>query len=213
MTVKYFTCNAFQENSYLLHDEQGHGMIIDPGFSSAAERAELERYLADRGVEPVALVNTHCHIDHVLGLPWVVERFGLPFWAHAGDEPMLVRTAQVAAAYGLDFEGDVPPIARHLREGDTLELGLERLEVLHVPGHSPGSVVLLNRARKWLVGGDVLFQGSIGRTDLPGGNHQQLLDGIRSKLLCLPDDFVVYAGHGEPTTIGRERRLNPFLRF
>ena len=161
-------------------------------------------------LKPVRLINTHCHIDHVLGNAWVLKQYGLYPEAHRGEIPVLQSCERVAQMYGIPYIPS-PPIASFLEAGDTISLGDQLLDVLFCPGHSPASICLYWKAGKLIIAGDVLFHRSIGRTDLPGGDYDTLIESIETQLMVLEDDVTVYPGHGIPTTIGDERRFNPFL--
>lgn len=210
MEISIFTFNAFQENTYILHDETLECVIIDPGCSNSAEEAELDNYIASRSLKPVKLVNTHCHIDHVLGNKYVMEKYGIQLHSHKGETPVLQANVQVAAMYGLDYAPS-PEIDVFLEEGESLSFGNTTLEILFTPGHSPASLSFFHRPSKQLIAGDVLFQGSIGRTDLPGGDFDTLIKSIKSKYYPLGDEVIVYPGHGPSTTIIEEKIRNPFL--
>lgn len=208
--IKSFTFNPFQENSYLVHDDSGTAVLIDPGCHNAAERSELEDYIAAKTLKVVNLLNTHCHIDHVLGNAWAKKRFGIPLWIHRQEIPVLKSVEVYAPNYG--FHGYESAEADHfLEEGQLFKIGEESLKVLFVPGHAPGHVVFYHEESGQCIGGDTLFKGSIGRTDLPGGNHDLLLEKIKSELFSLPDRTIVYPGHGPETTIGFEKVYNPFV--
>jgi hydroxyacylglutathione hydrolase len=211
--VHYFTFSPFAENSYILYDESKECIIIDPGCYTDAERETLNRYISDKGLNPVRLINTHCHIDHVFGNRYVSETYNLPLEIHEGEIPVLESLAMVAQMYGIPDvqQSPDPDPDKFIREGDVIEFGNSKLEVLFTPGHSPASVSFYNREDNFLIGGDVLFEGSIGRTDLPGGDYDTLMQSIRDKFMPLPDEVTVYSGHGNPTTIGRERRSNQFI--
>lgn len=212
LQIHTFTFNAFQENTYILENTDTKDcIIIDPGCSDVNERKRLSTFIEKEGLKPVRLINTHCHIDHVLGNQYVHDTYGLDLEAHEGEIPVLESCVQVSAMYGISYTPS-PAIKSYLAHGDTVELGDIRLEVRFTPGHSPASVCLIDHDSKQVLGGDVLFMGSIGRTDLPGGSYQTLIDSIKSQLLTLEDDYQVYPGHGGPTTIGRERLTNPFLQ-
>ncbi len=210
MQVKIFTFNPFQENTYVLH-KGGEGIIIDPGCSDRNEQRELEGWMDLNGIHPQRLLLTHAHIDHVMGCAWVKERYGLLPELHRKDLPTLAMVEQSAILFGLTCN-PVPTPKAFLEEGQVITLGDEHLDVLFVPGHAPGHVAFFNPKQRFLVGGDVLFHRSIGRTDLPGGNMDTLLKTIRDTVYPLGDDVVVYSGHGPETTIGEERRENPFVR-
>ncbi|MBK6817782.1 MAG: MBL fold metallo-hydrolase [Saprospiraceae bacterium] len=208
--VKLFTFNAFSENTYVLYDEQGSALIIDPGCNDGNERKMLETFIKKEGLRPTLLINTHCHIDHVLGNKWCKETFDIPLWVPLGEEMMLSQMMRVADMYAIKAEASPSP--DHLMtDADTIPLGEMSWTLLSAPGHSPASICLYQASEQILIAGDVLFYESIGRTDLPGGNHQLLLQNIHQKLFTLPDTVSVYPGHGPSTTIGHERMHNPFL--
>ncbi|MFN3665925.1 MAG: MBL fold metallo-hydrolase [Sediminibacterium sp.] len=210
LQVKAFTFSPVQENTYVLYNEQGKAIIIDPGCYYSAEQEKLKNFIKDTGLEPVQLLNTHCHLDHVFGNKWVHEEFGLELYIHQLELPVLERAPFSGEKWGLPFENYSGPI-HFLASGDTVQLGNDALEVILAPGHSPGSICFYCAKQGFLIGGDVLFHESIGRTDLPGGDHATLLQSIREKLFVLPADVIVYSGHGIPTTIGYEQVNNPFL--
>ena len=209
LQVQSFTFNPFQENTIVLHDETKNCFIIDPGCSDASERKELADFIDDNQLKVQLLLNTHCHIDHVLGNNFVKENFKIRFLIHAKDEPVLKAVKTYASNYGFFQYQEASPDG-YLEEGDSLQLGDEIMEVIFVPGHAPGHVAFYNEKNKILIGGDVLFYNSIGRTDLPGGNYDQLINSIHHKLFILPDDVKVYPGHGPVTTMGFEKKTNPF---
>ncbi len=208
--ITSFTFNPFQENTYVLHSD-GKAILIDPGCSDRDEEQELEAFLNDNALVPIRLVLTHAHIDHILGNAWVHRQYGLKPELHAADVPILENGPRVAAMYGIPYEPS-PEHGRLITKGEKIKLGEDELEVLFVPGHSPGHIALFSKDQRFVIAGDVLFRGSIGRTDLPGGNMETLLNSIRSELFTLGDDVKVYCGHGPETTIGIEKRSNPFLR-
>jgi hydroxyacylglutathione hydrolase len=211
MKVTCITFNQFQENTYLLHDDTNECVVIDPGCYEKYEREQLKKYIADNNLKVVRLLNTHCHIDHVLGNKFVANTYNVELEIHPDDEQTLRSVPVYAPAYGFPmYEEQLP--AKFFKEGDTVKFGNTELEVIFAPGHAPGHVVFYNRSEKILIGGDVLFQESIGRTDLPGGDFDTLIQSIRTKLFTLPDDVTVYCGHGPETTIGHEKKYNPFLR-
>lgn len=208
--VKSFTFNPFQENTYLIHDDQGIAALIDPGCHNASERNELESFVTSNGLKVLHLLNTHCHIDHVLGNAWAKKRFGIPLWIHPSENPVLKSVEVYAPNYG--FQGFEPTEADHfLEEGELFKVGEESLKILFVPGHSPGHVVFYHEASGQCIAGDTLFRGSIGRTDLPGGNPDLLLEKIKFQLFTLPANTVIYPGHGPETKIGYEKIYNPFV--
>ncbi|MBK9733539.1 MAG: MBL fold metallo-hydrolase [Saprospiraceae bacterium] len=210
MTVKSFTFNVFSENSYVIFDDTKECIIVDPGCNNVSEQNELTAFISDNSLLPKHLINTHCHIDHILGNQFVANKYDLKLTAHKGEKQVLLFGAQTALMYQIHYEPS-PAIEIYLDEGDLLTFGKTSLEVLFTPGHSPASISLLQKDQHILICGDVLFQGSIGRTDLPGGNFETLTRVIKSKFFTLHDDTVVYSGHGETTTIGIEKRTNPFF--
>jgi hydroxyacylglutathione hydrolase len=195
----------FVENCYLVVDEAAaECAIVDPG----EEAGLILHKVAAAGAKPVAIWLTHAHIDHVLGVPRVAAETGAPVWLHAADRPLYDAVPEQAAWFGLAAPA-LPPPDRSFSHGDTVRVGTLEFQVRHTPGHSRGSVSLV--APGVVLGGDVLFAGSIGRTDLPGGDFDTLIASIERELLSLPDATIVYSGHGPETTVGRERRANPFL--
>ncbi len=208
--IQSFTFNPFQENTYLLYDESKQCLIIDPGCSNSAERKQLIDFVEEKSLLPVRLLNTHCHIDHILGNKFVSDTYKLDLEANKNDLRTLEAGRVSAEIFGIEYEESPLPKV-FLEEGDVIQIGESQLEIAFTPGHSAGSICFYNRQQKFIIGGDVLFYQSIGRTDLPGGNHAQLLESIRTKLFTLPDDFTVYPGHGPSTTIGFEKMHNPFL--
>ena len=209
--VKSFTFNAFQENSFVLYDEESKEcFIIDPGCSNSAEDQALLSFISENDLIPTRLLNTHCHIDHVLGNQLIADRFGLVLEGHKKEIPVLASCEQVGRMYGIPYKGS-PELSVFHEDGDSFTLNNQEIRVLLTPGHSPGSICFYVGDQGLVIGGDVLFQGSIGRTDLPGGNYETLINSIKTKLLPLPDETVVYPGHGPATTIGVEKVSNPFL--
>ncbi len=207
--VKSFVFNPFMENTYVLHDDTGEAVIIDPGCYEEYEQEMLLKYVEENGLDIQGLINTHGHIDHVLGNAFVSRTYGVPLQIHPLDVPVLKAVEAYAPNYGFNtYEPLEPGIL--LEEGGSVSFGATSFDILFLPGHAPGHIGLLNRDEKILIGGDVLFRESIGRTDLPGGDHATLLDSIREKLFILDDDLTVYCGHGPETTIGHEKRYNPF---
>ncbi len=212
MAVHFFTFSDFAENTYIVScDETKECVIIDPGCYYGKEQNELVKYIQTNKLKPVKLLNTHCHLDHVFGNHFIHNTYGLLPEIHKGELPVLEAVPMICNAYGIRGYEASPMPEVFWDEGDVVEIGNMKLEVLFVPGHSPAHIAFFNRKEKYLIGGDVLFQQSIGRTDLPGGDYETLLGSIRVKFLPLGDDVVVYSGHGAPTTIGKEKLSNPFL--
>ena len=199
ISIHFFTFNPIGENTYILYDETKECVLIDPGCYDERERAELVSFIETNHLKPVKLLNTHCHLDHVFGNAFVAEKYNLKLEANQHEVPVLDSFLRSAAMYGLNATPS-PDISTFLKEGDTVQFGTSSLEIAFTPGHSPGSITFYNKAQQFLIAGDVLFYGSIGRSDLPGGDHQTLLDSIRTKLLPLGDAFKVYSGHGISTT-------------
>lgn len=210
MHLKVFTFNPFQENTYLLWDDSRQSVIVDPGNSNTHEDEVIVEAIESLDLKPAAIWLTHAHADHVCGTAFLSRKFQLPVVVHPLDVRLLENAPFFATLFGFSMEAPPAP-SRFAEEGKSMHLGSSALEVLHIPGHAPGHVVYIHHESRQILAGDVLFQKSIGRTDLPGGNHDQLIAGIKQKLLSLPDDYVVWPGHGPATTIGHERRFNPFL--
>jgi len=210
LKIKTFVFNPVQENTYLLYNEFKECVIIDPGCYFDAEKSELTQFIKERGLEPKLLLNTHCHLDHVFGNKYIAETYALTLQLHEGERPVLDYAPTSGLTWGMPFDNYVGEFI-FLKEGDSIMIGADELKVIEAPGHSPGHICFYCAGQHFLIGGDVLFNRSIGRTDLPGGDHELLLKNIREKLFVLPDNTIVYSGHGEPTTIGEEKRENPFL--
>ena len=211
LTVKLFTFNPVQENTYLVYNDLGECCIVDPGCYFGNERNELKEFIEETGLTPKYLLNTHCHLDHVFGNKFVHDTWQLTLHLHEKEKPVLEYTPTFAQSWGMPFDnykGDLTI----LREGATIPLGNDQLQVLFTPGHSPGHVIFYCAEQQFVIGGDVLFHESIGRTDLPGGDFNTLINSIRTQLFTLPDAVTVYPGHGPETTIGHEKKHNPFLK-
>lgn len=209
MEIERFEFNPFEENTYVLSDETRECIIIDPGCADKNEENQLASYIDRHGFKVKLLINTHCHIDHVLGNAFVKDRYKVNLAIHKLELPVLKAVKAYAPNYGFYAYQDAEP-DEYLVEGKELRFGNQQLDVLFVPGHSPGHIALYHAGSSSLIGGDVLFRNSIGRTDLPGGNYDVLLSSIHEKLFALPDDVTVYCGHGPSTTIGYEKKTNPF---
>jgi glyoxylase-like metal-dependent hydrolase (beta-lactamase superfamily II) len=210
--IDFFTFNPLGENTYLLTNEKQEALIIDPGFYFAEEENTFKNFISDHNVRPVQLLNTHCHLDHVFGNEWVRKNYGLELYIHEGEKKVLEFAPATGNMYGLGFT-NYKGAFHFIDEGDKIFLGDDEIEILFTPGHSPASICFYCRAQNFIIGGDVLFNESIGRFDLPGGDEQTLYKSIREKLYVLPDETIVYPGHGEPTTIGHEKKYNPFVRM
>lgn len=213
MRVKSFEFNPLGVNTYVLHDETKEGVVIDAACFYANEKEELLRYIQDQGITVKHLLNTHLHFDHLFGVNLVSSRFGIPLSCHQGDAFLLEDLPRQLQQFGLPpVDSELKPeIGKFLNEGDRIKFGNQTLEIFHIPGHSPGSIVFYSASNGCLFGGDVLFHSSIGRTDLYGGSYDDLVNGIHEKLFTLPDETVIYSGHGPSTTIGYEKKNNPFV--
>lgn len=211
LSVHSFTFNPFQENTYILSNEHNECWIIDPGMSDKNEETELVNFIQSQNLKPQAIINTHAHIDHILGIDFLVNKYHIPFYLHEKENPILMNAGNTARMFGFQFDG-VNATPQSISENKTLKLGADELEVRFVPGHSPGSVAFYNKAGTWVISGDALFAGSIGRTDLPMGNYETLISSIKNNLLNLPGETKVYSGHGPSTTIQNEVQFNPFLQ-
>ena len=209
MKVESFVFNPLQENTYVLYDETKECVIIDPGCIEPEEKEQLSSFISINGLTVKLLLNTHCHVDHVLGNDFVKEKYKVEFLIHAADLPVLKAVRVYAPNYGFYNYKEAEP-DRFMKEGDTITFGNQTLKVLFVPGHAPGHVAFYNQASKVVIAGDVLFYNSIGRTDLPGGDYETLITSIHEKLFTLPEDVTVFPGHGPETSIGFEMRTNPF---
>ncbi len=209
--IAAFPFNPFQENTYVLYDETKECIIIDPGCYTPLEQAELSTFIENENLKPFRLINTHCHIDHILGSRYIAERYNLVPEINKIELLVLEQAERAAAMFGIRLEKPPAP-GKFIDEKDVIKFGNSELTILFTPGHSPGSICFYNSEQKFVIGGDVLFQGSIGRTDLPGGDFDTLISSIREKLFTLDEDVTVYPGHGPETTIGFEKANNPFLQ-
>ncbi len=207
--IQTFAFNPFSENTYVVFDQTGEGVIIDPGCYETEEKTTLAKFIEDEGIKIKYLLNTHCHIDHVLGNDFVKEKYKIPFLIHPKEEPVLKSVKAYAPSYGFAQYHEALP-DQFINEGDKVLFGNIVFQVVFLPGHAPGHIGFYDSDSKSLFSGDVLFQQSIGRTDLPGGDHNTLIKSIHQKIFTLPDEVVVYPGHGDTTTVGEEKVSNPF---
>ncbi len=209
-TVKAFTFSPIQENTYLLYNEKGNALIIDPGCYFEEEREELSTFLQQNKLKPQLLLNTHCHLDHVFGNKWIHETYGLLLHIHPNEKQVLDFAPASGLMWNMPFDNYNAEL-NYFKEGEEIILDDDRLKILFAPGHSPGHVCFYCQEQGFVIGGDVLFRQSIGRTDLPGGNFETLISSIKTQLFTLPDETIVYSGHGPATTVGYEKKHNPFL--
>lgn len=209
--IKRFVFNPIQVNTYVVYDETNECVVIDAGCYFDNEKQELISFIEQKKLKPVKVLNTHLHIDHILGNALLFEKFNLLPQAHKQDDFLLEQAVFFATSLGMSLDKELPKIGVYLSDNDIVKFGNSELKVIYVPGHSPGSIVFYNDKQHFIFAGDVLFKGSIGRTDLPLGDYNTLIEGIRNKLFVLSKDVVVYSGHGEQTTIGEEKNSSPFF--
>ena len=210
LKIKSFVFSPIQENTYLLYNEFNDCLIIDPGCYFPEEKDELKTFITQSGLTARMLLNTHCHLDHVFGNKFLAETYDLTLQLHEKEKALLDYAPASGLMYDMPFDNYAGKFI-FLKEGDIVKLGEDELKVIEAPGHSPGHICFYCAKQNFLICGDVLFYRSIGRTDLPGADHQTLLKNIREKLFVLPEETVVYSGHGQETTIGEEKKHNPFL--
>ncbi len=208
--IEAYVYNAFQVNTYLVRDDAGHCLVVDPACYTPDEKRDFDRVISDNGLKVTGQVNTHCHVDHMLGVQHVQHRYHCPFSAHKLEEEVVNNVPLMGDMYGLVVE-PFSGIDQLLEDNGTIHIGDNELLMLHVPGHSPGSLSFYSPDGGFVITGDALFKGSIGRTDLPGGDYDTLIASIRNRLLTLPPETIVYPGHGDSSTIGEESLDNPFL--
>ena len=211
LNINFFTFNAFEENTYIIYNDKKQCWIVDPGMSDPEEVKAIVSFIANKQLVPLSIINTHAHIDHILGVQSLVNLYKIPFGVHIDELPVLKMASASAAMFGFDFK-NVPKPDFLINAGEPLKLGEDVIEVFHTPGHSPGSISFYYPKGHWVISGDVLFSGSIGRTDLPGGSFETLIKSIRTALFTLPEETTVLSGHGPATKIGEEKRHNPFLQ-
>ena len=208
--LKLFVFNDFQENSFIISDETGECILIDPGCNSQTEFLIIQDFISANNLNPVKIVNTHCHIDHILGISYLKKHYNISFWAHHDEQMLLDTSSEYSMLLGINYKADIT-IDHYLIDKSYVEFGNSKLEIIHTPGHSKGSVCFYSSEKSIVISGDTLFSGSIGRTDLPGGDFNTLITSIKNRLLTLPENTVVYPGHGPATIIKQETDTNPFL--
>lgn len=209
--IQKFTFNPFGENTYVLYDDEKNAIIVDPGNVQDFETEEISNFITSQNLKIQNIILTHAHIDHILGLQWAYDTFKVPVLMHEIEKEILDRNPMTARNYGFflkPFEGEI----QYISEEDSVKIGDEELKIYEVPGHSPGHIAFHHVGQKFVISGDVLFEGSIGRTDLYKGDHEQLLKSVREKLFVLDGATKVYSGHGNPTTVGFEKDFNPFFK-
>ncbi len=210
--IKSFAFNPFQTNTYILSDNSGEAIVIDPAFAQSFEEDEFDNYLKQNNLKLVGAYNTHLHFDHCFGARYVKQQYGISYAAHPAGLRFIQGAAKQASVYGIQIpEIEIPAI--EITENDTIKFGNNELRILNTPGHAAGSLCFVSDNERFVITGDVLFRESIGRTDLPTGNLDLLLESIHNKLFTLDGDFKVYPGHGPSTTIAEEIIGNPFLKF
>ena len=210
LKIKSFEFSPIQENTYILYNEVNDCIIIDPGCYFDDEKDEMLQYIDKMALRPRMLLNTHCHLDHVFGNKFIAEKFGLTLHIHENEKPVLTFAPASGLMYNLPFDNYSGDLI-FLKEHEKIKLGEDELDILLTPGHSPGSLSFYSKKDQFVVSGDALFYRSIGRTDLPLGDHETLIKSIREKLFSLPGETKVYSGHGPVTTIGEEKEENPFF--
>jgi glyoxylase-like metal-dependent hydrolase (beta-lactamase superfamily II) len=212
INVKTFAFNMFQVNSLVINDDSGECIIIDPGCYYPEEKESLKKYITENNFSPVLLINTHCHVDHILGNKYVFEEYGLKPVIHKQEQLILTSANEYSSYLNLPSP-DSPDADHYVEDNEIVNFGNSTVQIILTPGHTPGHISIYSEADKFIICGDVLFNGSIGRTDLPGGDYLQLMRSIKTRIIHLGDDIKVYSGHYEPTSIGKERKTNPFLIF
>ena len=212
LNVKKFTFNPFSENTYVVTDEFKNAVIIDPGCYYKAEQNELDSYVLKNNLKLKSILHTHSHLDHMFGTAYLADKYNLDLWICKEDLVTYQSYEKVCEVYGVPITFSPNPTPKFFDLKQLIQIEGIKFEILFVPGHSPGHVAFYNKENNFLINGDCLFENSIGRTDLPGGNHQQLIDSIKNEIFILPDETLVYCGHGNETTIKAEKSSNPFIR-
>lgn len=211
LKIQAFVFNFASENTYILYNENKNAWLIDPGNMNEQETNLISNFIKDNELKIEKILLTHAHIDHVFGLQWAYDTFKTPVIMHKEDQEILDMLQMSGMRFGINID-PVKVDVQYINEDDELDFDGEKFKIYHVPGHSPGSIIFHNENQKFMISGDVLFEGSIGRTDLFKGNYDQLINGIKTKLFILDDETQVFSGHGNPTSIGFEKQYNPFLR-
>ena len=210
ISIEKFVFNDFQVNTYILSDETKECLVVDPGCFTHREKNDLTEYCSKKKLNPVKIINTHCHVDHILGNAFIFKSYNIPTAAHKDEQYLLDGVVEYGQMFGFMVERP-PDIDEYLENNSMVKFGKSKLDILHVPGHSRGSIALYSSDQKFIIAGDVLFNGGIGRTDLHGGNYDTLINSIKTRILTLPGDVIVYPGHGPSTSVIAETDTNPFL--
>lgn len=211
LAIQTFCFNPFQENTFVLFNTAKEAIIVDPGCYIRSEQATLKNWIAENELTPKLLLNTHCHLDHVFGNNFIADTYSLAVHIHPNEKIVLDRLEEASERWG------VPTAAYHgeiifIDKSESLQFGEDTFSILETPGHSPGSICFYHQAQDFIIGGDLIFQDGVGRTDLPGGNPAELIKSIREQILPLPDTLTIYNGHGPATTLGREKLHNPYIQ-
>jgi glyoxylase-like metal-dependent hydrolase (beta-lactamase superfamily II) len=210
LSIHSFCFNAFQENTYVLYNEQKEAIIVDPGCYLRNEQEALVAFISSNELTPKLLLNTHCHLDHVFGNNFVSEKYNLTAHFHINEQPVIDRLPEGGARWGVPCEPYKGPV-KYIAQDDLIQFGTDQFKVLVTPGHSPGSVCFYNEKQDFMIGGDLIFKDGVGRTDLPGSNPLDLINSIKTQILPLPDTMTIYSGHGHETSWGREKKANPYI--
>jgi len=211
LSIHSFCFNPFQENTYILYNEQKEAIIIDPGMYTQEDYDQFDHFIKTSGLQPTLLLNTHCHLDHVFGNNYISEHYQLKAHFHSNEQVVLDRLPEASAKWGIPANAYKGPV-QYIEDNSKIPFGKDQLKVLLTPGHSPGSVCFYIEAQDILIGGDLVFMDGVGRTDLPGSNPLDLIKSIKNKILPLPDQTKIYSGHGPATSLHRERIHNPYLQ-
>lgn len=210
MKIIIFRFNYFQENTYVIYDQTNECVVVDPGMYSQKEEEYFVKTITKEGLKPVAIINTHCHSDHILGVKFLKDTYNIPFYAHPDDKFLLENAAECAKMWDWQIKTPIS-IDIETYDNQTIKFGNSQLKTIHTPGHTPGQQAIVGDSDKFLIVGDTIFKGSVGRTDLPGGNLDKMMISIKDKILSYPEEYTIFPGHGSETTIGIEKKQNPFL--
>ena len=212
MKIKSFTFNNFQENTYILYDETKECKIIDPGCYRQEEKKILSEFIINNKLNPIKLINTHCHIDHIFGNKYICKKWNLDLHTHANSLRLLSEAKNISHIYGFNDYEESPKPNFFLKNNQVIKFGKQKFKVLFTPGHSPDHICLYNKEKNLLIAGDLIFKESIGRYDLPGGNYDTLIQSIQEQIMCLPNNTEIFSGHGPSTILGNEKKNNPYIQ-